>query len=100
MGFDDLTNGFTTQDAFDADRDTFDEAEFKADGLGPVYNAQACGQCHQNPTSGGISQVTELRAGHLSNGTFIEHPGGSLINDRWSGSRYVWTATPRPPGPS
>jgi CxxC motif-containing protein (DUF1111 family) len=81
-GFDDLTNGFTTQDVFDADRDTFDEAEFKADGLGPVYNAQACGQCHQNPTSGGISQVTELRAGHLSNGTFIDHPGGSLINDR------------------
>jgi len=81
-GFDDLTNGFTTQDVFDADRDTFDETEFKADGLGPVYNAQACGQCHQNPTSGGISQVTELRAGHLSNGTFIDHPGGSLINDR------------------
>jgi len=81
-GFDDLTNGFTTQEVFDADRDTFDEAEFKADGLGPVYNAQACGQCHQNPTSGGISQVTELRAGHLSGGTFIEHPGGSLINDR------------------
>jgi CxxC motif-containing protein (DUF1111 family) len=81
-GFDDLTNGFTTQDVFDADRDTFDAAEDKDEGLGPVYNAQACGQCHQNPTSGGISQVTELRAGHLSNGTFIDHPGGSLINDR------------------
>ncbi len=81
-GFDDLTNGLTTQAEFDEDRDVFDEAEFKADGLGPVYNAQACGQCHQNPTSGGISQVTELRAGHLSNGNFIDHPGGSLINDR------------------
>jgi CxxC motif-containing protein (DUF1111 family) len=81
-GFDDLTNGFTTQEQFDEDREVFDEVEFKSDGLGPVYNAQACGECHQNPTSGGISQITELRAGHLNGSTFVEHPGGSLINDR------------------
>ena len=31
-GFDDVTNGFTTQEQFDADRDVFDEDEFKADG--------------------------------------------------------------------
>ena len=73
---------FTTQEQFDEDREVFDELEFKADGLGPVYNAQACGECHQNPTSGGISQVTELRAGHMNGSTFVEHPGGSLINDR------------------
>jgi len=82
VGFDDVTNGFTTQDEFNADRGTFDELEGKDEGLGPVYNAQGCGECHQNPTSGGISQITELRAGHLSGSTFIEHPGGSLINDR------------------
>jgi CxxC motif-containing protein (DUF1111 family) len=81
-GFDDLTNGFTTQEQFDADRDIFTEQEFKADGLGPVYNAQSCGECHQNPTTGGISQITELRAGHFNGFTFVDHPGGSLINDR------------------
>ena len=81
-GFDDLTNGFTTQDQFDLDRGTFDETEFKADGLGPVYNAQSCGECHQNPTSGGISQINELRAGHFNGFNFVDHPGGSLINDR------------------
>ena len=81
-GFDDVTNGFTTQEQFDADRDVFDEDEFKADGLGPVYNAQSCGECHQNPTSGGISQITELRAGHFNGASFVDHPGGSLINDR------------------
>jgi CxxC motif-containing protein (DUF1111 family) len=81
-GFDDVTNGFTTQEQFDADRDVFDEDEFKADGLGPVYNAQSCGECHQNPTSGGISQITELRAGHFNGFSFVDHPGGSLINDR------------------
>jgi CxxC motif-containing protein (DUF1111 family) len=81
-GFDDLTNGFTTQQQFDSDRAVFDSVKLKADGLGPVYNGQACGQCHQNPTSGGISQVTSLRAGSSNTGVFVDHPGGSLIQDR------------------
>jgi len=81
-GFDNLTNGFTTQEQFDADLDVFAEQEFKADGLGPVYNAQSCGECHQNPVTGAISQITELRAGHFNGNAFVDHPGGSLINDR------------------
>src|SRR5213593_2123767 len=75
-GFDDLTNGFTTQEQFDADRGVFTEQELKADGLGPVYNAQSCGECHQNPTTGGISQINELRAGHFNGFNFVDHPGG------------------------
>ena len=81
-GFDNLTNGFTTQAEFDEDIDVFAEQESKAEGLGPVYNAQSCGECHQNPVTGAISQVTELRAGHFNGATFVDHPGGSLINDR------------------
>jgi len=30
----------------------------------------------------GISQITELRVGHFDGINFINHPGGSLINDR------------------
>jgi len=53
------------------------------DGLGPVYNAQSCTECHQNPVTGAISQVSELRAGHKDGyGNFVDAPGGSLINDR------------------
>ncbi len=66
----------------DADREIFGEAEAADEGLGPVYNAQACRECHQNPIVGGISQVTELRAGHFDGRNFIDHPGNSLINDR------------------
>src|SRR2546430_4151207 len=41
-------------------------------GLGPVYNARSCVDCHQNPVTGGNSQVSELRAGHLdSSGHFV-----------------------------
>ena len=94
-GFDGQTNGLIAQGVeppegeepepgtFVTNRIIFDEIEHADEGLGPVYNAQGCGECHQNPVSGGISQITELRAGHLGfSGQFIEAPGGSLINDR------------------
>src|SRR5438093_8804679 len=81
-GFDNLTNGFLTQADFNAAKATFEERDEIADGLGPVYNAQGCVECHQNPVTGAGSQISELRAGHLSNGNFVDAPGGSLINDR------------------
>ncbi len=77
-----LTNGLVDQATFDADRAVFEEQEGRDDGLGPVYNAQSCAECHQNPVTGGISQVTELRAGHFDGINFVDHVGGSLINDR------------------
>ncbi len=81
-GFDGQTNGFVDQTTHDADRDKFAEVDGIADGLGPVYNAQSCRECHQNPIIGGGSQVTELRAGHFDGTTFHDAAGGSLINDR------------------
>ena len=81
-GFDNQSNGLVDQATFDADRDTFNEQEEISNGLGPLYNARSCGECHANPVSGGSSQVTELRAGHFDGLSFTDHPGGSLINDR------------------
>src|SRR3954451_20917976 len=82
-GFDNRTNGFSTQAQFDLDRATFEERDEIGDGLGPVYNAQSCAECHQNPVTGAGSQVAELRAGHQDVfGNFVDAPGGSLINDR------------------
>ena len=45
-GFDNLTNGFLTQADFDAAKASFEEREGVDDGLGPMYNAQACAECH------------------------------------------------------
>ena len=82
-GFDNLTNGFESQPDFDADLAVFEERDDIAKGLGPVYNAQSCAECHQNPVTGAGSQISELRAGHLdAGGNFVDAPGGSLINDR------------------
>jgi hypothetical protein len=95
-GFDNLTNGFDPQGpdfgsldgnevplrSFNDNRFIFDEIETTADGLGPTYNAQSCRECHQNVVTGGASQVTEHRTGHLTDGTFFESLGGSLVQSR------------------
>jgi CxxC motif-containing protein (DUF1111 family) len=93
-GFDNKSNGVTDDPTHQTDQTRFDEVEGVADGLGPIYNAQSCRECHQNPTSGGASQVTELRVGHLGPDGKFRNPnipiargtviisGRSLVNDR------------------
>jgi len=81
-GFDTLTNDatFVSQATHDGDRDTFEEVDGVTKGLGPVFNAQSCAACHQNPVTGGISQISELRAGHSDGaGNFV--PATLTIND-------------------
>lgn len=61
----------------------FTGPETTADGLGPIFNAQGCGECHiANQILGATSQITEKRAGRFLNGVFTDHAGGSLIQDR------------------
>ena len=93
-GFDDLSNGLVDAATHSADKTAFDGAEDADEGLGPLYNAQACRECHQAPVSGAASQITELRVGHRdSRGNFVDPdlPMGdgseivrarSLVNDR------------------
>jgi mono/diheme cytochrome c family protein len=92
--FDNKSNGMVDDPSHLADQGKFDEVENVADGLGPLYNAQSCRECHQNPTSGGGSQVTELRVGHLGPDHRFVNPnipiargteiisGRTLVNDR------------------
>ena len=60
-GFDNKSNGMVDDATHQADQAKFDDTETEADGLGPLYNAQSCRECHQNPTSGGTSQVGVAR---------------------------------------
>jgi CxxC motif-containing protein (DUF1111 family) len=79
-GFDTLTNNMVNQATHDTDRAVFEERDGVAKGLGPTYNAQSCAECHQNPVTGGISQISELRAGHSdASGNFV--PATLKIND-------------------
>jgi CxxC motif-containing protein (DUF1111 family) len=93
-GFDNQTNGMVDQKTHDADRVAFDRVLGIEDGLGPLYSGQSCRECHQNPTSGGASQITALRVGHLDAQGHFQNPAipvahgeqvvknRSLVNDR------------------
>ena len=94
-GFDNQSNGFSDADRRKADQGFFEEVEQIApDGLGPLYNAQSCRECHQTPVSGAASQVSELRVGHVDSHGFFQNPeipinhgaqvitGRTLVNDR------------------
>jgi CxxC motif-containing protein (DUF1111 family) len=93
-GFDNKSNGLVDEATHQADLAKFDTVERLADGLGPLYNAQSCRECHQNPVSGSSSQVSELRVGHTGPDGRFHNPkipiahgaevitGRSLVNDR------------------
>jgi CxxC motif-containing protein (DUF1111 family) len=67
---------------FEAALEEFTGPEGDVDGVGPVFNARGCGDCHAVPVIGGFSQIVEKRAGLFVNGVFRDPPGGSLIHDR------------------
>ncbi|HEY1467959.1 MAG TPA: di-heme oxidoredictase family protein [Candidatus Acidoferrum sp.] len=81
-------------DSYANDQKVYETTHDPSTGLGPVFNARACSDCHQNPVSGGASQFTELRAGHRdASGTFVNPTipisdgthtiaGRSIVNDR------------------
>src|SRR6202021_1492505 len=93
-GFANKSNGVVDDATHSADQARFEEVEALTDGLGPLYNAQSCRECHQTPTTGGSSQVTELRVGHRDAKGVFQNPevpihhgaeiikGRSMINDR------------------
>ena len=93
-GFDNQSNGVADDATHQADLMKFEEVEQLSDGLGPLYNAQSCRECHQSPVSGAASQVTELRVGHQGPEGHFRNPeipiahgaevisGRSLVNDR------------------
>ena len=78
---------------FEAAEEEFTGPESVADGLGPIFNATGCGECHSSNMGfdpdffekrlvGGTSEITEKRAGSWDGRTFRDHPGGSLIHNR------------------
>jgi CxxC motif-containing protein (DUF1111 family) len=91
-----VSNGITEPagDTYARDQQVYEQTHDPNSGLGPVFNARACAECHQNPVSGAASQFTEIRVGHKdANGNFVNPTvlindgadsiaGRSIINDR------------------
>jgi CxxC motif-containing protein (DUF1111 family) len=70
--------------AFADAKANFVAEEESEDGLGPVFNERACGNCHAIPTVGGSGNQIERRYGSISDGVFFaydrapENEGGTL----------------------
>jgi CxxC motif-containing protein (DUF1111 family) len=75
-------------DTYALDQTRFEQDHDASTGLGPVFNARACADCHQNPVTGGSSQFTEIRAGHQdASGNFVAatvpiNDGANVIANR------------------
>ncbi len=74
---------------FEDNKAIFSERETIADGLGPTYNDTGCVECHQSVDVGAFGQQMEFRAGHITNGAFVDAPGGQLIHARATDSDIV-----------
>jgi hypothetical protein len=108
VGFDNQTNGFEPQgdpnnpnpqpNTFVDDKRTFEKRDTPETGLGPVYNAQSCAECHQNPVTGAISQIFELRAGRnstaLSGSVIVISPSRSPTRDAFAAPSMDAVAAP------
>jgi CxxC motif-containing protein (DUF1111 family) len=65
---------------FSAAKTAFNTVETLDDGLGPIFNEKACGNCHTQGASGGAGVQIERRFGKFVNGIFnsLSNEGGSL----------------------
>src|ERR1700730_5282790 len=77
-GFDGQTNGTASQSAMDTAAGVFTEIETPEKGLGPIYNATSCVECHQNMATGGAAQNMVLRDGQDSRG---DHSRDNYLHD-------------------
>lgn len=75
--------------AFDAGRGVFGRNFNAAEGLGPVFNDNSCGACHNDAAPGGGSGRTVTRFARLVNGAYdpLTELGGSLEQSRAIGPR-------------
>jgi CxxC motif-containing protein (DUF1111 family) len=80
--FGDPVKGLTAQEfeLFRIGLADFTEVETPDEGLGPMFNARSCAECHSIPRIGGTGTIIEVRAGYREeDGSFKEYPGGSVF---------------------
>src|ERR671919_2109296 len=70
----DPLGGITAEqrDQFDRGRTQFERVFTPETGLGPLFNADACAECHESPVSGGPGDEVEVHATAFLEGGFCD----------------------------
>ncbi len=64
------------RERFEAGREVFERAFTPETGLGPLFNADACGECHEDPVAGGAGDEVELHVTALRPDGFCDPLAG------------------------
>jgi CxxC motif-containing protein (DUF1111 family) len=70
------------RDRFEKGREIFERAFTPETGLGPLFNADACGECHEDPVAGGAGDEVEIHVGVVRANGFCDplvDQGGLVI---------------------
>jgi CxxC motif-containing protein (DUF1111 family) len=72
---------------FEAGKESFEEVEAVADGIGPVFNDVSCVACHDGQATGGGSAILSVRIGTTTNGRFdpLINRGGPVLQKKGIG---------------
>ena len=57
---------------FEQGREVFERVFTPETGLGPLFNADACGECHEDPATGGSGDEVEVHVGRLRPDGFVK----------------------------
>jgi CxxC motif-containing protein (DUF1111 family) len=60
------------RDQFDRGKAIFNRVFQPETGLGPLFNANACGECHEDPVAGGVGDEVEVHATALRSDGFCD----------------------------
>jgi CxxC motif-containing protein (DUF1111 family) len=82
----DPLKGLTVQQLarFTAGQNAFERVFAPVDGLGPIFNQNSCGQCHNDGAIGGAGATSVVRFGQVNKAGFdpLETLGGSLLQSQ------------------
>lgn len=73
------------RDRFEKGREVFERVFTPETGLGPLFNADACGECHEDPVAGGPGDEVEVHVAGLRPDGFCDplaDRGGPVIQQR------------------
>jgi CxxC motif-containing protein (DUF1111 family) len=70
---------------FEAGKIVFERVFVPEDGLGPLFNANACGECHEDPVPGGVGDEVEVHATKFVSPDFCDplfQEGGPVVQQQ------------------